>query len=132
MIPPAALCSRCGLPRTATRPLVLSWWAKPYCGPCCGAVMAEHDRAPERQPGRRDLPARQWDGPELIGEKPLSEWPWRDIIGAERVAMARVAKLPRCEACGRPMVCGQATWSPRDVAGALPVRPGRHWTCTSG
>ena len=68
--------------------------------------------------------------PELIGDKPIGEWPWRDIIGEERKAVAKLNRSPRCDVCGLPMVCGQATWSPRDVAGALPVIPGRHWSCT--
>jgi hypothetical protein len=130
VIPPAALCARCGLPRTPLRPLVLSWWGKPYCGLCCGFVMADHDRPVAKPHAARSI--RPWKTTELIGEKPVAEWPWRDIIGAESRARTRARKGPRCAACGEPMLCGQTSWVARDVAGALPVRAGRHWACERG
>jgi len=111
---PVARCARCDCPRTTTRPLVLAHWGRSYCGLCCGFVMADQDRGEPVQPNPRDEPLVPREGAELIGEKPVADWPWKEIRAAERQAQQRARSAPKCGACDEPMLVGQT---------------GLHWTC---
>lgn len=111
---PVARCARCDCPRTPTRPLVLATWGRSYCGLCCGFVMADHDRADPTQPKPRELPLEAWIGTELIGERPVAEWPWKEIRAKERQAKSKANAEPKCRVCGQPLLVGQT---------------GLHWAC---
>jgi hypothetical protein len=55
------------------------------------------------------------NGPDLSGRSDLTDddraavgaWDWRTIYRLQREARARVAALPRCRVCGRPLTLGQ-------------------------
>jgi len=81
--------------------MILSYTGKTYCDSCCGLLEME---AAERT-DRRNV----WPKPrDLIGDKPVEEWPWRSILTLERRWLQRHLRNPKCLICGGPLVCGQS------------------------
>lgn len=57
--------------------------------------------------GLDDAQAHPQEVPSEPDTVPVAEWDWPAIHEADAAARARLARCPRCAACGAPMVLGQ-------------------------